>query len=69
MAAGVFVWLAIVSLEYLQFFGGDRTIYLRLRKGWFQSALVIGPALAALAYVLMVVEDLRSSRRAGRPPT
>ncbi len=69
MAAGVFVWLAIVSLEYLQFFGGDRTIYLRLRRGWFQSALVIGPALAALAYVLMVVEDLRASRRAERPPT
>jgi TRAP-type C4-dicarboxylate transport system permease small subunit len=59
VAAGVFVWLAIVSLEYLQFFGGDRTIYLRLQKGWFMSALVIGPALAALAYVLMIVEDLR----------
>jgi TRAP-type C4-dicarboxylate transport system permease small subunit len=59
VAAGVFVWLSIVSLEYLQFFGGDRTIYLRLQKGWFMSALVIGPALAALAYVLMIVEDIR----------
>ncbi len=67
-AAGVFIWLAIVSLEYMQFFGGDRTIYLRLRKGWFQSALVIGPALAALAYVLMVVEDLRAARRTDEPP-
>jgi TRAP-type C4-dicarboxylate transport system permease small subunit len=68
-AAGVFIWLAIVSLEYLHFFGGDRTIYLRLRKGWFQSALVIGPALAALAYALMIVEDLRAARRAEGPPT
>jgi TRAP-type C4-dicarboxylate transport system permease small subunit len=58
-AAAVFLWLAIVSLEYMQFFGGDRTIYLQLRKGWFMSALAIGPALAALAYLYLAWRDLR----------
>jgi TRAP-type C4-dicarboxylate transport system permease small subunit len=59
IAASTFVYLAVVSFEYLQFFGNDRTIYLEIRKGWFMSALVIGPALAAAAYLLHAVAQVR----------
>lgn len=63
-AAAVFLWLAIVSLQYLQLFGADRMIYIGLRKGWFMAAMVVGPALATLAYLGLVLEDLR--RRSNR---
>jgi TRAP-type C4-dicarboxylate transport system permease small subunit len=56
-AAAVFIWLAIVSLQYLQFFGGDRMIYVGLQKGWFMAAMVVGPAIAAIAYVGLLVQD------------
>lgn len=61
-AAAVFLYLATVSFEYFQLFGGDRTIYLKLRKGWFMSAMVIGPALAAGAYLILSWEDLLKRR-------
>jgi TRAP-type C4-dicarboxylate transport system permease small subunit len=60
-AAAVFLYLAVVSFEYLQLFGGDRTIYLKLHKGWFMSAMAIGPLLAAAAYLVLAYED-RSKR-------
>jgi TRAP-type C4-dicarboxylate transport system permease small subunit len=59
-AAGIFTWLGIVSLYYLDFFGGDRTIYLQIQKGWFYSAMVIGPAIAALAYFITAWRDMRA---------
>jgi TRAP-type C4-dicarboxylate transport system permease small subunit len=59
VAAAAFVYLATVSLQYMQFFGGDRTIYLKIQKGWFMAAMVVGPALAAAAYLLMVYETWR----------
>ncbi|TGD61674.1 TRAP transporter small permease [Tabrizicola sp. WMC-M-20] len=62
LAAGAFLWLAIAAFQYVQLFGNDRTIYLQIRKGWFQSAMLIGPALAALAYLVMVIEELRAPR-------
>lgn len=62
LSAAVFVYLAIVSFDYLQLFGGDRTIYLKLREGWFTSALVIGSAMAALAYAYELFRDLRARR-------
>lgn len=65
IAAAAFVYLGIISIQYLQLFGGDRTIYLRLEKGWFMSAMVIGPALAAVAYVLMVIETLTGKHNEG----
>jgi TRAP-type C4-dicarboxylate transport system permease small subunit len=67
LAAGAFMWLAVAAFQYIQLFGGDRTIYLQIQKGWFQAALLIGPALAALAYLLLMIEELRSSR--GKTPT
>jgi TRAP-type C4-dicarboxylate transport system permease small subunit len=65
-AAAAFLYLAIISVQYLQFFGADRTIYLRIQKGYFMAAMVIGPALAALAYLTMVYEDFRGRRRRNR---
>jgi TRAP-type C4-dicarboxylate transport system permease small subunit len=59
VAAAAFVYLAVVSIQYMQFFGGDRTIYLKIQKGWFMAALVIGPALAAGAYLVMAYEAWR----------
>lgn len=59
-AAAAFLYLAVISFQYLQLFGGDRTIYLRLHKGWFMSAMVIGPAIATAAYLLALVEDRRT---------
>lgn len=64
-AAAVFLYLALVSFQYLQLFGGDRTIYLKLQKGWFMSAMAIGPLLAAAAYLVLAFED-RFRRPASR---
>ncbi|QYK40361.1 MAG: TRAP transporter small permease [Paracoccaceae bacterium] len=66
LAAGAFLWLAVAGFQYVQFFGTDRTIYLQIQKGWFQAALMIGPLLAALAYVMLVVEDMRGGGRSRR---
>lgn len=57
-AAAAFLYLAFISIEYLQFFGGDRTIYLGIEKQWFMAAMVVGPALAALAYLGLLAQDL-----------
>src|SRR5690606_23538423 len=61
-AAAAFLYLAMISFEYFQLFGGDRTVYLRIQKGWFMSAMVIGPALAAGAYLVLLYQDLRARR-------
>lgn len=63
-AAATFVYLAMASFELMKFFGNDRTIYLQIQKGWFMAALVVGPVLAALAYLLMAWDQVR--RRPGR---
>ncbi|MEO1470942.1 MAG: TRAP transporter small permease subunit [Pseudomonadota bacterium] len=60
VAAAIFTWLAIVSTYYMGFFGGDRTIYLQIQKGWFMSALVIGPGLAAVAYLVTAWRDWKA---------
>lgn len=62
VAAAAFLYLAIISFQYLQLFGGDRTIYLRIQKGWFMAAMSVGPALAAAAYCVLLVEDWRGRR-------
>ena len=67
VAAAAFLYLALISFQYLQLFGGDRTIYLRSEKGWFMAAMVIGPALAVGAYLILAIEDLRGRRRDSSP--
>ena len=61
-AAAVFVYLAMISFDYVKLFGADRSIYLHLQKGWFTSAMVIGSLLAAVAYVVIAVKDFRTLR-------
>jgi len=65
MSAAVFLYLAVISLQYVQLFGADKTIYLRIPTGWFSSAMVIGAAAAGLAYAAHFVRDFRKPRRAG----
>ncbi len=62
-AAATFLYLAFAAFDLLKFFGNDRTIYLQIRKGWFTSALLIGPILAALAYLSLAWAQAR--RRPG----
>ena len=61
-AAAVFLWLAVVSFRYVGLFGTDRLIYLPIDKVWFMSAMVIGPALAALAYLVVAIQDATGHR-------
>jgi TRAP-type C4-dicarboxylate transport system permease small subunit len=61
ISAAAFMYLAVVAFEYLQLFGSDRTIYLKLKSGWFTSALVIGSAAAAAAYAVDTWRQARAS--------
>ncbi|PWG62728.1 TRAP transporter small permease [Spiribacter halobius] len=65
VAAAGFTYLALVSVNYVGLFGGDRTIYLKLERGWFLSAMLIGPAVAALAYLEHFVKGLLAARATG----
>jgi TRAP-type C4-dicarboxylate transport system permease small subunit len=59
LSAAVFLYVAVISFQYLQLFGSDKTVYLRIPAGWFSSALVIGAGAAALAYAAHFHRDLR----------
>jgi len=64
LSAAVFVYLAWVSLEYVQLFGGDQLVYLRWPTGVFSVSFVIGPLLAALAYLVTFWREVRGEREA-----
>jgi len=64
LSAAVFVYLAWVSLEYVQLFGGDQLVYLRWPTGVFSVSFVIGPLLAALAYLITFWREARGEREA-----
>lgn len=68
VAAAAFLYLAVVSWQWLALFGGDRMMYLPMQKGWFMAAMIVGPALAAAAYVVVLVGDVRRARAEGRRP-
>lgn len=59
LSAAVFLYVAVISFQYLQLFGGDKTVYLRIPTGWFSSALVIGSGAAALAYAAHFYRDFK----------
>jgi TRAP-type C4-dicarboxylate transport system permease small subunit len=59
LSAIMFVYLAWVSVEYVQLFGGDQLVYLRWPTGLFSSSFVIGPLLAALAYCITFWREAR----------
>lgn len=63
-SAVVFAYLAVVSIDYLQLFGGDRTPYLGVPKGIFAVALVVGGGAAVAAFA---VEAWRAVRDLSRP--
>ena len=56
--------LAWVSLEYVQLYGGDQLVYLRWPSGLFSVSFVIGPLLAALAYLVTFWREVRGQREA-----
>lgn len=62
LSAVVMAYLAWVSLGYVQLFGADLTVYLKLPTGIFSASFVIGPALAALAYLVTLWRDARGLR-------
>ena len=61
-ASAMFIWLAVVSTRYVGFFGSDKLIYLDIEKFWFMYAMVIGPAIAAFAYLILAWQDFRAGR-------
>jgi TRAP-type C4-dicarboxylate transport system permease small subunit len=64
LSAIVFVYLAWVSIEYVRLFGGDQLVYLRWPSGLFSSSFVIGPLLAALAYLVTFWREARAGQEA-----
>jgi TRAP-type C4-dicarboxylate transport system permease small subunit len=64
LSAIMFVYLAWVSVEYVQLFGGDQLVYLRWPTGLFSSSFVIGPLLAALAYLVTFWREARGDPEA-----
>jgi TRAP-type C4-dicarboxylate transport system permease small subunit len=59
LSAVVFAYLAWVSIEYVYRFGGDRLVYLRWPTGLFSVSFVIGPLLAAFAYLVTFWREAR----------
>ena len=64
VSAIVFVYLAWVSVEYVYRFGGDRLIYLQWPSGLFSASFVIGPLLAAFAYLITFWREARGGAEA-----
>jgi TRAP-type transport system small permease protein len=52
-------WLAWLGFTYVSTFGGDATPYLGLPKGLFTSALWLGPAAVAIAFVVAAWREWR----------
>jgi len=68
LAVAVFAYLAYVSIEYVRLFGGDQLTYLRWPTGIFSISFVIGPVLAALAYLITFWREAREgSARSSQP--
>ena len=65
LSAIVFGYLAWVSVEYVYRFGGDKLIYLRWPSGLFSASFVIGPLLAAVAYLVTFWREARGGAAAG----
>ena len=65
LSAAMLAWLAWVAFGYVRIFGGDATPYLALPKGMFTSALWIGGAAAALAFLAAAWRERRRDGRNG----
>jgi len=62
LSAATFVYLAYYGFQYVALFGADVTTYLQLPTGWFTSAMLIGAAAVALAFLVNAYRDLRQRR-------
>jgi len=58
-SAVVFSYLAFGGFQYVNLFGSDLTLYLELPTGWFTSALLIGSALVAIAFLIEAIRDFQ----------
>jgi TRAP-type C4-dicarboxylate transport system permease small subunit len=63
LSAATFVVVAFYSFEYFSLFGGDVTTYVQIPTGWFTSAMFIGAAGVALAFLVNAWRE-RGDRRA-----
>jgi TRAP-type transport system small permease protein len=59
LGAAMLAWLAWLGFNYVAIFGGDPTPYLALPKGLFTSALWLGSAAIALAFVVAAWRERR----------
>jgi TRAP-type C4-dicarboxylate transport system permease small subunit len=59
LGAVMLAWLAWLGFSYVATFGGDPTPYLALPKGLFTSALWLGPAAVALAFLAAAWRERR----------
>ena len=59
LGALMLAWLAWLGFTYVSTFGGDPTPYLGLPKGLFTSALWLGSAAVALAFLLAAWRERR----------
>ncbi len=56
-------FMAYVSLQFVQFFGGDVALYANIPMGFSTSALVAGAAGAAMAYIAEFFREWRARNR------
>jgi TRAP-type C4-dicarboxylate transport system permease small subunit len=59
LGALMLAWLAWLGFAYVSTFGGDLTPYLALPKGLFTSALWLGPAAVAIAFIAAAWRERR----------
>jgi TRAP-type C4-dicarboxylate transport system permease small subunit len=55
LSSAMFVYFAFISFDFLSLFGMDRTVYLRIPRGWFISAFTVGAAAVAIAFLINAV--------------
>ena len=60
LGAVMLAWLAWLGFNYVATFGGDPTPYLALPKGLFTSAMWLGSAVVALAFVVAAWREWRA---------
>ena len=63
VSVGILCFLGAISFNYVTLFGGDLTVHLRFFKGFSTSALMIGGFGAALAFLAVLVRELRRGNR------
>ena len=63
VSVGILCFLGAISFNYVTLFGGDLTVHLRFLKGFSTSALMIGGFAAALAFLVVLIREVRRGNR------